>query len=406
MSNKNTLPVLLLYLLCFSLLHVNAQRPFVLEGIIHNQDTGKIHLHYIGAKGLYVNDTVAIKDGRFKFDGVISEPMLATLMGDTKTRSVDDPNLTDLYLEPTRMMIVLQKNHFKDGLLTGSKTQNEFFAHNQKVRLFRKSYAPLYRRLDSITQRMQEDSSDRSLAEEALRLRSQLDESVKKEKALDYRFVAEHPSSFVGPTLMFYLFSGYSLDSMRLLFNNLDKRVQNSIYGVAIAKKLSKIESSGVGRPAPPFRAVDMNKKLVDFSRYKGKSYVLLDFWASWCVPCRQASPRVLKLQKAYKDQGLQIIAITYDESKEKWINAIAQDGTGDYIHVMEGGGSSAGQTKDISGKGIRAQYEVPYIPYWILIDKQGTIIGRYGVEKGDFEALEHRLMEIFKQQTAGAVKN
>jgi thiol-disulfide isomerase/thioredoxin len=119
------------------------------------------------------------------------------------------------------------------------------------------------------------------------------------------------------------------------------------------------------GIPAPDIQLADPNGKKIALSSLKGK-VVLLDFWASWCGPCRKANPSVVAAYNRYKDKGFTVYSVSLDEDKGKWLDAIQKDGLTWENHVsdLKGWKSSAAQLYDVHG-----------IPHQILIDKKGNIV-------------------------------
>lgn len=138
----------------------------------------------------------------------------------------------------------------------------------------------------------------------------------------------------------------------------------------------------GSGKPAPNFTQNDVNGKPLSLSDLKGK-VILLDFWASWCGPCRKENPNVVALYKKYKDAGFTVMSVSLDKDKAPWLAAIEKDGLIWPNHVSD--------LKYWSNEVAKA-YQVSSIPFTVLIDKDGNIIDTKlrGVE------LEQALKTIF----------
>ncbi|MGN6416240.1 MAG: thioredoxin-like domain-containing protein [Pseudobacter sp.] len=130
------------------------------------------------------------------------------------------------------------------------------------------------------------------------------------------------------------------------------------------------------------FEQEDINRQSLKLSSLKGK-YVLLDFWASWCGPCRAENPNVLKAYNKFKDRRFEILAVSLDNNKERWLSAINQDGM-PWIHVS-----------DLKGwkNEVAVQYDIRSIPQNLLIGPDGVIIAKN--LRG--ETLEEKLNEIFR---------
>jgi len=167
---------------------------------------------------------------------------------------------------------------------------------------------------------------------------------------------------------------------------------------------LEKWEKQKIGVPgtmSSNFSAKDINGVPLSLSDFKGK-YVLLDFWASWCVPCRKGNPHLLKLYSEYKDKGFEIIGISDDDTKpDAWRNAVEKDGIGVWKHVLRGldiERVKKGDYKNHPGEISDSKYAIASLPTKILIDPTGKIIGRYGGEGGgNDEDMDKKLAEIFK---------
>lgn len=168
---------------------------------------------------------------------------------------------------------------------------------------------------------------------------------------------------------------------IKKMFSKLSADVQHSPKGKEISGQLDKLALVAVDAMAPDFEQVDTNGKLVKLSDFRGK-YVLVDFWASWCKPCRKENPALVKAYAEYKNSNFTILGVSMDRSKEAWVGAIAEDGL-TWLQVA-----------DIDNKSNRAAdiYQIQAIPQNVLVDPSGKIIARNlrgeQVEKKLFETL------------------
>ena len=149
-----------------------------------------------------------------------------------------------------------------------------------------------------------------------------------------------------------------------------------------MANRLAVLKKSAIGQPMIDFTQADVNGKPVRLSDYKGK-YVLLDFWASWCGPCRAENPNVLKAYNQFKDKNFTVVGVSLDEKADKWKEAIEKDG----MPWM--------QVSDLKGfrNEVAQQYGIQAIPFSFLIDPQGIIVAKE--LRG--AALHTKLAEILK---------
>jgi peroxiredoxin len=160
----------------------------------------------------------------------------------------------------------------------------------------------------------------------------------------------------------------------------MSEKLRLSYDGQSLYKLLNADKITAMGAPAPNFTQNDVNGKAVSLSDYKGK-YVLVEFWASWCSPCRAESPNLLKQYAAFKDKGFEILGVSVDSDKAKWLDAIKKDGlTWPQISDLKGWDNEARKVYGISG-----------VPANFLVNPEGKIIGSHLV--GD--ALNKKLAEL-----------
>jgi thiol-disulfide isomerase/thioredoxin len=212
---------------------------------------------------------------------------------------------------------------------------------------------------------------------------------------IDYAFFASHSQSYVTAFVLRFHTGSLPLDSVRLFYERLGVQVRESAAGKAIAAEIGKLEAGSPGSMAKDFTAEEIDGRSLTLSSLKGK-YVLIDFWASWCVPCRKSMPHVKELYAKYKDKGLEVIGVSDDDrDSTAWKKAITKDGTGVWHNVLRGldmGKTGLGENdKDISGK-----FGIHSLPTKVLIDRDGKIIGRYdkGTEEEAAE-MDKKLAEV-----------
>ncbi|MDR1792045.1 MAG: AhpC/TSA family protein [Bacteroidales bacterium] len=173
-----------------------------------------------------------------------------------------------------------------------------------------------------------------------------------------------------------------NLEIYDVVLSGLAKKYPND-NGNYIASRYSEVQKSkklAIGYPAPEISMADTSGKIVTLSSLKGK-VVLIDFWASWCGPCRRESPNMVRIYQKYHSKGFDILGVSLDRDRQSWLNAIKADGlTWTHISELNYWSTSAVQTYGFSG-----------IPYTVLVDKQGNIIAK-GLRG---EELERKLAEV-----------
>ncbi|WP_158795629.1 TlpA disulfide reductase family protein [Pedobacter sp. L105] len=196
------------------------------------------------------------------------------------------------------------------------------------------------------------------------------------------KFVLQHPDAFASLFLLDSRFSGMPVDKAEFLYNKLGATYKNTNYAKEVVSKIEATRITAIGKIAPDFQLPDTAGKMVKLSDLRGQ-YVLLDFWASWCMPCRAENPNVVKAYQQYHGKGFTVLGVSLDQEgkKESWIKAIHQD------HL------TWTQVSDLNfwNNAAAKLYGITSIPQNYLIDKEGKIIAVN--VKG--EALEQKLTEI-----------
>jgi len=214
------------------------------------------------------------------------------------------------------------------------------------------------------------------------------DDNTINELKLDFVFAKKYPNSLAALKLIrmhVNRFEGMNFyDSFVDVFQNFSPEIKNSEKGKEMAEKLNYFKQSKVGSIAPNFTLKDINNETISLTDFKGKKYILIDFWASWCTPCREELPYVKDLYQKYNSQGFEIISITKDEKSDLWKNAIAKEKIENWKHISILENQSQ----------IDTDYFVNGIPHKVLIDKNGIIIGKW---KGSGENNKNDLQQLIK---------
>jgi len=307
---------------------------FSLYGSLSQNKTRMVFLHYRNASGISITDSCHLLNGEFFFTGTVSEPTKGALTLNSESLSDEDSNSLAIWIEPKKIVLYSNGNCFRDILVKGSKTQDEL---------------ELLRRLLILNS---SPSGNNFTYEETVK-----------------RFASQHPDSYIIP-LELWAPINLPIDTVNMIYESLNIQVQQSYFGKKLQRKILKSLSSAEGKPAIDFISSDLRGNIIKLSDFKGK-YLLLDFWASWCIPCRATMSKLIQLYKEYHQEGLEVVAVSVDVDQQLWKDAIRQDGTDIWYQVL----SNGSQEKTAQ---IHQQYAVTVYPTKILINPDGLIVGRF----------------------------
>jgi thiol-disulfide isomerase/thioredoxin len=380
---KKIICVLPFTLLCASVLH--AQRQFSIAGDVSGKGAQKYYLLYNNGNKR-VTDSAEVVNGKFKFAGALPETtrgyMTATLTG----RPAENEQLS-IFLEPTQMILYIPDGDLSKGILKGSVTNDENRQLEKQKAAATVQYQPLLEAL------RKEKDHDKAAA-----IREQLAPYFNTNSQLSREFILSHHNSYLSLFLMRFEVGSMTLDSAKYYFNSLNQKLQESNDGKEMAAEIKQLEAGSPGSAAYNFSKPDINGQPLSLADFRGK-YVLVDFWASWCVPCRQGNPHLLELYKQYKEKGFEIISVSDDDrNHDAWKKAVEKDGIGVWKHVLRGLDMDK-RMKNISNPAdISEHFGIHSLPTQILIDPKGIIVARYGGGGEEHEALDSKLTQIFSK--------
>ena len=374
--------LLILFVVMISFDGVFAQAQFDLNGTVNGVNTGLMYLYYSNSKGARVKDSSIISNGKFSFKGKIDEPTMAYLALKEETRNQN--HSTDFFMEPSVMTVTLPLNKFSDAKFAGSKTQAQYAALQTKKQKIQDRWKVVMDTLSAVNKRSNVQFQE---------LKNWVLQPYHAEmEELDYAFFASHPQSPVTANILRYYVISLPLDSLQMYYDKLGKKVQQTNDGKDLANEIGKLRGGSPGSIAKNFTATDINGKELSLSDFKGK-YVLLDFWASWCVPCRAGNPHLKELYSKYKDKGIEFIGVSDDDrNHDAWHKAVEKDGL-PWRHVLRGFDMEKLMNNEPNEKDISEKFGIHTLPTKILIDRSGKIIGRYSEDEGP---LDTKLKEIF----------
>ena len=312
-----------------------------------------------------VIDTLYVKDGLTSYSGVSKLPDYQSLWVDGIRGSVP------VFVEPGEITVELYKDSIQASKVSGTKTNVAFKRYIDEIN-------PLFKSFYEIQNEMRNAMVSRdSLGYKDLE--EQLKEMETKFNDYQIDYTKSNPDSYISAMVLIQLVMNKAIDNEVAyeIYNGFSKTIKKTksavkIYELVAPKEAEETEEAAqdgevnVGDKAPDFSAPNPNDIAVSLNTSLGKLTVL-DFWASWCGPCRVDSPNLVKVYNTYKDKGLAIVGISLDQQKESWKKAIDNDQL-DWTHV-----SYLKRWDDP----IAAIYGVRSIPQLFLLDENGVVIAK-----------------------------
>ncbi len=341
----------------------NAQSGYKVTGTVEGMPDGKAIIATVNGSSLDTLAKADVKNGSFEFTGNVSEPTGAYIM------VIGQRGAIPFMLENANITV----NAGQAGLtVTGSEGQkiyDQFMAIN----------ASAQQEAMKLQQEYQAANGDQAKIQAVQEAYAKL---MTDAQAKETELIKANPDSYVSTFVIVSSMGQMEYEQLKERYSLLGEKAKASAQGKAIAAQIAKLESTAIGQIAPNFTITTPEGESISLYDIKGK-VKLIDFWASWCGPCRGENPHVVEIYKEYHPKGLEIFGVSLDNNKEAWVKAIADDGL-----VWKHG-------SDLKGwQSAPAQlYGVTGIPHTVLLDENNKIIAKN--LRGD--ELKQKIAELLK---------
>lgn len=347
--------LLVLTILFISSINAQSASHFLIQGSIKNLKEGTYVFLTINNKDLSGLDTVSraiVKNGKFKMEGVVK--------GGADWYFLKVPNQKDLFiflLENANVTITGSMDKWPALTVNGSALINDWSKFNREIGGSVKKLESLQNSINKTS----DPSEIESLNREIQTTTSYIDESWK-----DY--IEKHPDSYYSAFLL-SIGGALKIEEKIMYYNKLTLRVKSSKFGISLKQTLDIQEKNAkikVGKDAPDFTSFTPEGTPLSFKEAISKSKLtLIDFWGSWCPPCRETTPNIRKVYEAFHDKGFNVLSISLDSDGKAWREAIEKDNM-PWLHMCElkGRNETAGKIYGING-----------VPAFFLVNQEGKIL-------------------------------
>jgi len=369
---------------------------FTINGQIEDvKDSTKLFLTYFTLNNGNWNertDTAYVKNNKFYFKGNINDLTAAYLV-------FNHIGVT-IYLEPVPMKLVIDKNDLYAYKLSGTNVEKESIELRNKVSANMKIHDQIQYNVNEIFNQIYLHNNDSILVDSLMKrvdqLRAENTIIAKQIDSIQMDFIKKHNTYRIVPHLLFLLARDneiVSIDAVAAIYNDLPEQSKTTLLGKLALEQIKQSERALnrkdllAGDIAPDFTRVSMQGDTIRLSDYRGKSCILLDFWASWCGPCIEGIPDIKNIYSEH-NKDLKIIGISLDSNKKDWLKAVEKHQIEMWQQIL----STYVLDNDYFGNemDLTEMYNIKIIPTYIFIDKQGKFINIWhSIGKEEFSEID-----------------
>ncbi|MCF7793150.1 MAG: AhpC/TSA family protein [Candidatus Cloacimonetes bacterium] len=340
-------------LIAWMMFSCSSKPGFKISGEMENADGQMIKLLQRDGRAFVTVDSAIVKDGNFSLKGSVEYPdfYFIGLEG--------NENMKQFFLENSEITMLGNADSLDKVEISGSVSNEDYENYNWLMKPFDERMETLYQEYQQIAQ-----SGDEAKMEELYEEYETIQDGI---KSISMQFIKDNPGSFVSAGILGHLSYELDKDELDEMLGSLHDNVKVMPVIKQLEKRLIALKNTEIGKKAPDFELNDDKGNPVKLSDIIGAKLLLIDFWASWCNPCREENPNVVAVYNKYNEKGFDIIGVSLDNDKDSWLQGIEEDNlTWTHVSAVSGWDCPAAD-----------KYGVSSIPANFLLDENGIIIAK-----------------------------
>lgn len=344
---------------------------YTLEGKVTGMGNDTVYLYKVEADEEVVVDSTIMTEGSFSFDNSVSSPGLYRVIPGKHKYPIRyffmDKGIT------VYSSLINEKGMLKVPEVHGNPLQEAYNSYTRDIELLQDS-------IREINMKIYAAEKDHQKVDDSYFSKVAKFENKATESVIEHIYL--NGGNLVSAWLLWFNYrSSYDLETIERLFNTIDPTYKDSPPAIAIESRLEKLRTLQPGTQAPDFTLTDTLGHHIALNDFRGK-YLLIDFWASWCKPCREQLPEVKDLYSEFGPKGLNIIGISLDSERGRWIDALESE------QLMW---PQVSELKKWDQQ-VVSDYNVSAIPFMVLVDGDGKIVA-YGKPLSEIKSILSRVM-------------